>query len=138
MEIRVDDQQLQRAFSRLGALARSPEPALKDIGEYYLGAVDDRFRAERDHRGQPWKALSPTYAAWKAQQPSAIQKKNQFTGIMRAGINYVTSPTAVRIGSDRVYAPKRNADRPFIEPSRADLNEFVEIIKDHTSEAWAG
>lgn len=138
MEIRVDDRQLNAAFVRLSRVAQSPEPALKDIGEYYLGAIDGRFRDERDHRGQAWKALSPAYAAWKAKQPTAIQKKNQLTGIMRAGINYRTTRTELRVGSDRIYAPKRNRDRPFIEPSRADLNEFVEIIKNHTQQAWAG
>jgi phage gpG-like protein len=138
MEIRVDNKNLDRAFQRLAQTTQNPEPALKDIGEYYLGAVDGRFRAEKDHKGQPWKALSPGYAAWKAKQPTAIQKKNQLTGIMRAGINYRVSRTELRVGSDRIYAPKRNTDRPFIEPSRADLNEFVEIIKDHTTEAWAG
>jgi len=57
---------------------------------------------------------------------------------MRAGINYTTSRTELRVGSDRIYAPVRNRDRPFIEPSRADLSEFVEIIKAHTQQAWAG
>jgi len=57
---------------------------------------------------------------------------------MRAGINYRTSRTELRVGSDRVYAPKRNADRPFIEPSQADVTEFIEILKDHTQQAWAG
>jgi phage gpG-like protein len=138
MEIRVDDKGLQKAFRQLAQAAQNPEPALKDIGEYYLGAVDGRFRAEKDHKGQPWKALSPGYAAWKAKQPTAIQKKNQLTGIMRAGINGKPSRTELRVGSDRIYAPVRHRDRPFIEPSQDDVNEFIEILKDHTAEAWAG
>ena len=136
MEIRVDDRGLQKAFAQLAKAAQSPEPALKDMGEYYLGAVDGRFRTEKDHKGQPWKALSPGYAAWKAKQPSAIQKKNQFTGIMRAGINYRVSRTELRVGSDRVYAAVRNRDRPFIEPSQADIGEFIAILRDHAKQAW--
>lgn len=138
MEIRVDDAGLNKAMKQLLKLTRNPEPAFKDMGEYYHLAVDSRFRAERDHKGQPWKALSPGYAAWKARQPSAIKKKNQLTGIMRAGMNYTTSSQEMRFGSDRVYAAVRNRDRPFIDPSQKDIQEFVSILEKHAKRAWLG
>ena len=138
MEIKLDDQGLRDAFKRLGRYTNNFEPALKEMGEYYHGAVDERFRQERDHKGQPWKRLSPRYAAWKARQPTAIQKKNQLTGIMRAGMNYRTNRTEMKFGSDRVYASVRNKDRPFINPSSQDISKFTQILKERAADAWRG
>ena len=127
IKITVDNAAVNRAIAALRERTNDLSPAFAEIGEYYVRRVDRRFEQE----GPSWKSLSPGYAAWKARQPRAIQKKLQFSGLLRASINYKTTRRSVSIGSDKVYANRQNIDRPFLTPDSRDLKEFGEIILDH-------
>jgi phage gpG-like protein len=127
IKITVDNAAVNRAIAALGERANDLSPAFAEIGEYYVRRVDRRFEQE----GPSWKSLSPRYAAWKARQPRAIQKKLQFGGLLRASINYKTTRRSVSIGSGKVYANRQNIDRPFLTPDSRDLKEFGVIILDH-------
>lgn len=127
IKITVDDAAVNRAISALKERTTNLSPALSEVGEYYVRRVDRRF----EQQGPFWKPLSPRYAAWKSRQPRAIQKKLQFSGLLRASINYQTTRKSVSIGSDKVYANRQNTDRPFLNPSPSDLKEISQIILDH-------
>lgn len=127
IKITVDDKVVNRALAALKERTNDLSPALSEVGEYYVRRVDRRFEQE----GPSWKSLSLGYAAWKSRQPRAIQKKLQFSGLLRASINYKTTRKSVSIGSDKVYANRQNRDRPFLNPSPSDLKEISEIILDH-------
>ena len=127
LRVLIDDKAVQMALNALKVGTQNLEPAMKDIGEYYVARIDQRFEDE----GPNWKALSPKYAKWKAAQPRAIQKILQFSGMLRASINYQASPTEVAIGSDKIYASRQEQDRPFLAPDDQDQQEFSAIVLDY-------
>lgn len=110
----------------------NPEPILKLIAQRHVLNVDDNFKNEAGAEG-PWKPLSLSYARWKARQPRAIQKKLQFSGLMRAGINYELGGDgrSVSVGSDKVYGPRHEATRPFLAPTSNQLEQFGDIAGDY-------
>lgn len=130
IKVDIDDRAVQKALASLKTGAANLEPAMAQIGEYYVRKVDQRFAQE----GPGWKPLSPKYAAWKARQPRAIQKILQLNGLLRASINYQPSETEVRIGSDKIYAARQERDRPFLQPDKQDEAEFANIVLDYLSD----
>ncbi len=100
---------------------------MREIGAYHVERVDRRFEQE----GPNWKALSPKYKQRKQRQPRAIDKILQFSGLLRASINYQESPTDVRIGSDKIYASRQEKARPFLQPDESDVQEFGQIILEY-------
>jgi phage gpG-like protein len=129
IRIDIDDRAVQAAIANLEEGVTDLEPAMAQIGEYYTRRVDQRFAQE----GPGWKPLSPKYAAWKARQPRAIQKTLQFSGLLRASINYQASETEVRIGSDKIYAARQEKERSFLQPDKRDEAEFANIVFDYLS-----
>lgn len=127
IEINIDDRAVQRALRSLKSGVDDLEPAMREIGEYYVGKVDERFEKE----GPEWKPLSPKYQRWKSRQPRAIDKILQFSGLLRASINYQESATEVRIGSDKIYAARQEKERSFLKPDAEDEKEFAQIVIDY-------
>jgi phage gpG-like protein len=125
------------ALRGMGHRSANLEPAMKNIGEYYVGVIDDRFKGEHDGRGQPWEALNAAYALQKSRSRTAILKILQRSGGLRQGISYkVISRTSVRIGSDKAYAKYHEMgwgqkQRSFMEPNSRDRQEFGQIVVDH-------
>lgn len=134
IKVEIDDQKVLKALKSLQGATVNLEPAMASIGEYHVRKVDQRFTQE----GPGWKPLSPKYGAWKARQPRAIQKTLQFSGLLRASINYQTSETEVRIGSDRIYSARQERERPFLKPDRQDEAEFATIVLGYLGERSEG
>ncbi|HEY9644313.1 MAG TPA: phage virion morphogenesis protein [Coleofasciculaceae cyanobacterium] len=128
--VKLDDVKVRGQIETIKKFLANPSPALKNIGEYYLGEIDENFKKESGANGK-WKPLSPGYALWKSRQPNAIQKKLQFTGTMRAGINYEVTGNQVSIGSDRIYAERQEKNRSFLRPTNAQAREFGAIVVDY-------
>lgn len=103
IEIRVDDSEVQSAFSRLIAAGRDPRPALKSIGEYVVRETDSRFQKEQDPEGRPWTPLAASTLKQKAER-GKILKILQRDGILRRSIAYQLTENGVAIGSNLVYA----------------------------------
>jgi phage gpG-like protein len=130
IKVEIDNRKVLKALANLQDATVNLEPAMASIGEYYVRKVDQRFVQE----GPGWKPLSPKYAAWKARQPRAIQKTLQFSGLLRASINYQASETEVRIGSDKIYSARQEKERPFLKPDKQDESEFAAIVLDYLGE----
>lgn len=133
-----DNDRAIRALRQMGRDASDLSPAMRRIGEYYTGVIDDRFRDERDPSGNRWASLSPRYLERKRRQSTTIDKILQRSGGMRQGINYqLISSTAVRVGSDKEYAKyhefgtRKMPARRFLEPNRRDRDEFALIVIEH-------
>lgn len=129
-DIFVDTRGLR--LDQIQEASENPEPILKLIAQRHVLNVDDNFKQEAGAEG-PWKPLSLSYARWKARQPRAIQKKLQFSGLMRAGINYEMGDDgrSVAIGSDKIYGPRHERTRPFLAPSERQLEQFSDIAGDY-------
>ncbi len=127
IRIEIDDKAVQRALRALWFAVDNFEEPMREIGEFYVERVDRRFEQE----GPGWKALSPKYKQRKQRQPRAIDKILQFSGLLRASINYQESATDVRIGSDKIYASRQEKTRPFLQPDETDVQEFGQIILEY-------
>jgi phage gpG-like protein len=124
LEFSIDDQAIQQALQSLRFGLENLEAPMREIGEYYTERVDRRFEQE----GPGWSPLNPKYRQWKQRQPRAIDKILQFSGLLRASVNYQVSPDGVVIGSDKVYANRQAQTRSFLTPDEEDTREFGAIL----------
>lgn len=104
LTISIDDAELRKAIDRLYDRMSDLTPAMRDIGEYMLGATRDRFDNETAPDGSKWQALSPRYAARKVKMRNALQGILTRRGTLRDTIRYKASKSDVVVGSDRPYA----------------------------------
>jgi phage gpG-like protein len=129
---RWDNDAAIAALRKAGKAAANLEPAMRQIGEYYVGEIDERFRNEHDGRGRPWAPLSPAYLRQKQRQRTSIMKILQRSGGMRQGINYdPIGKNAVSIGSDKSYAKYHELGRfkrSFLAPNPENQKEFGAIV----------
>lgn len=144
LTISIDDAELRKAIDRLYDRMSDLTPAMRDIGEYMLGATRDRFDNETAPDGSKWQALSPRYAARKAKMRNALRGILTRRGTLRDTIRYKASNSDVVIGSDRPYAAihqlggqagrGRKATipaRPFLGVSPQDQEEIIKILGDY-------
>ena len=59
-DIRIDDREVQAAFSRLLQAGEDLTPAMRANGEHIINTTRERFRDEEAPDGTPWAPLSET------------------------------------------------------------------------------
>jgi phage virion morphogenesis protein len=134
------DRDLQSALKGLEKQVSDLTPAMQDIGEYLLLSTRQNFDTEADPEGRKWTPLSPRYAKAKAKKKSALRGILTLKGSLRDTIAYDAGKDAVRVGSNRIYAPihqlggklKRGGmmpARPFLGLSEADRQEVLSILE---------
>jgi phage virion morphogenesis protein len=122
IDIQVDDQGANAAFTRLEQAGLNPRPALLLIGEYMVDATKRRFQESRAPDGSAWAPNSPvTYTnllgrfrgssgkdgrLTKSGGNRAMGKKPLIgeTRSLSTTINYRADTAAVEIGSPMEYA----------------------------------
>ncbi|MBK4631872.1 phage virion morphogenesis protein, partial [Enterobacter hormaechei] len=82
-------------------LMRSPAPMFRDMGEYMLIALDERFESQSAPDGTPWQALSPAYQRRKRKNQDKILVLD---GYLKNTIRYQASDDELAVGSNRAYA----------------------------------
>lgn len=139
-----------RRIGRLAAAGRDTTPLMRDIGEYLIRSTKDRFAAQLDPEGKPWKPLSRSYREQKKRNKHRILTLD---GHLGGTINYRAGRTEVLVGSPRVYAavhqfgaakgafgatvrgapiPWGNIPaRPFLGLSAADRDEIALLVRDY-------
>ena len=130
--IDYDDSQVREGLAKLIGKVDDPSPALEEIGNYMLLVTDERFAAEKDPGGKPWKKNSAFTIALKKQR-GQILKILQATGRLRDSINYQVDRdrARVQVGTNVVYATENQLVRPFLGVNRDDLAEVANIIERH-------
>src|SRR5690606_31280034 len=97
-------------FDAAGALAvinqaaqamASPEPLLRDIGEYLLIAHEQRWAAQQAPDGTPWQALSPAYQKRKRKNRDKILVLD---GFLKNTLRYQVNGPELLFGTNRPYA----------------------------------
>jgi phage virion morphogenesis protein len=131
--IDYDDSQVREGLARLINKVDDPSPALEEIGNYMLLVTDERFAAEKDPGGKPWKKNSAFTIALKKQR-GQINKILQATGRLRDSINYKVDRARVQVGTNVVYAAENQLVRPFLGVNRDDLAEVANIIERHLTD----
>lgn len=96
IEIKTDDLAVRRAFDRLAAAGRNPQPVLRDIGEYLLTSVEERFDGEHGPDGAKWTPLADaTLYRWMGGASSLTKRGNTKVSAIRrlAGKKILTGET---------------------------------------------
>ncbi|MCF6267625.1 MAG: phage virion morphogenesis protein [Desulfuromusa sp.] len=121
--VRIEDDQLQRALNRVLKATGDLTPAMKAIGEHLLRSTEDNFRHEREPDGTPWKPLKVLsyHLGYKLRKKKATHTQSgSLTAAfsrylagrkiltdsheLRNSIYYNAGRTSVAIGSGKVYA----------------------------------
>ena len=124
------DEGVQRLLRDLAARSQDLTPAMIDIGEESLLAIDEGFEQEVDPNGIPWKPVSASTLEWKRQN-NLILKTLQASGRLRASITYQAEKDRVVVGTNVKYAKKQQAVRPFIGIGSRLRGRIVDILRDH-------
>jgi hypothetical protein len=113
----------------------SPESASKDVGE--LVRTQTKHRIEREKKapdGTPWAPWSAAYAQTRGPQHSLlIDTRDMVDGL---DMQY-SGPDAI-VSSDRPYAGKNQATRPFLGISDANAVEIEHTLAASALNAWLG
>ncbi|MBN0653760.1 phage virion morphogenesis protein, partial [Pseudomonas aeruginosa] len=70
--LEYSSEKVLEALRAAADLMRSPAPMFRDMGEYMLIALDERFESQSAPDGTPWQALSPTYQRRKRKNQDKI------------------------------------------------------------------
>lgn len=146
--IDIKDDEIRRLFARLVNRVRSPEPALREIGEIVTESVLRNFEEHRSPEGKPWKPLSKRYREWKEKKKGRSAADILILDrILMGSIHPQIEPTRVLIGTNMVYAAihqfggetGRNhaavmPARPFLGVRNEDWSEIREVLERHIME----
>jgi phage virion morphogenesis protein len=143
--LKIDDSEIQEQLNILASRLQNLDPVYKNIGEYMVLSILDRYDKEIDSQGKPWAPLTAATIKQK-QRKGKIQKILQQDGNLRLTIIYQASASQVEIGTNRIYGAihqfggragrgkKVNIPaRPFLGVSVVDEREIVDIIQDFLS-----
>ncbi|MBN3946463.1 MAG: phage virion morphogenesis protein [Nostoc sp. NMS7] len=137
--IKYSDQQISDRLSRILTQTGNLTPALQEIGEYMLYAIDQRFVTETDPQGKPWKPLT-AFTLREKQAKGRILKILQSTGLMRSRINYQVTGNQCIVGVNDEKARKHQLGigvpkREFIGVSAVDREQIINILDDYIRSA---
>lgn len=142
IRIEIQDEQLDRLFSRLIDANLRLRPLMADIAEVLVASTRRRFDTKRGPDGVPWEALAPETIAEKIEagvpNPESILER---WGYLRDLINSAFGDDFAEVSSSRVYAATHQFGRggiparPFIGLSPEDLQEIVEAARDYEATA---
>lgn len=117
---------------------------LGDIGEYLLGATQDRAAREVSPDGVPWAALSPRYAKRKEKKRPGAQLLtydhhmlgDRLAWQVAGGTLYVG--TSAKYGAIQQFGGRGIPARPWLGISDEDEQEIVALTRDHLLMALEG
>jgi phage gpG-like protein len=66
IKVEVDTQGVTVMFQGLDAALADLTPVWGQIRRIYIDFIKEHFASQGSYTGEPWKPLSPRYAAWKA------------------------------------------------------------------------
>jgi phage virion morphogenesis protein len=99
IEVRVDDAEIRRELGRLAARLANLRPFYKNVGEELVQSTQERFNAQQDPEGHPWKKDLP--GTWARKKTKRILRES---GQLQDTIHYQADGDKVMIGSSKVYA----------------------------------
>jgi len=140
IEIEENSAEVAAALQRLAVRAGRLTPVLRDIGEYLLGAHEQRFDDQAGPDGTAWSPLSDRYKARKKRNADKILVLDDLLG---GTLRYQVTAETLLFGTDRIYgATHQFGDedrgipaRPFLGLSSDDEAEALRLIEEHLIEA---
>jgi phage virion morphogenesis protein len=133
---------LDEGIERLIQNVASAKVALLEIAEDWLESTKDRFKDETGPDGKRWVKNAPITKARK-RNPKILQEKGERGGLLGT-LNYSVSNNMVSLGSPSPHARIHQLGgkagrgrkvkipaRPYLGVSKADAENFQEIISDH-------
>ena len=154
--IKIKDDEITAALTRLSVHLADLRPVMDDIGEYLVKSTKDRFGKGVSPDGVPWAPKSPvTLAAYGARKSNRIDTRPLFgpSNQLNNQIFHEATSNSVEVGSDRVYAAMMQFGgtkaqfpnlwgnipaRPFLGISPKDETNIVAILSEWAERAAAG
>lgn len=137
LDIEIDDAELKAGLKKLEAKLGDLEPFFKDVGEALLNSTRERFRTLTAPDGEPWKPLSPAYAARK---PRHKAKPLTLSGVLRGTLVKRADPNSLRVGTPMIYGATHQFGRgkiparPFLGLSESDRADLLDALDAYLSE----
>lgn len=119
--LQFDSQHVLAAITAAADALGSPDPMLRDIGEYLLIAHDARFSSQSAPDGTPWQALSPRYLRRKRKNQDKILVLD---GYLKNTLRYQVGGGEVAFGSNRPYAAIQHFGGVIDVAARSQQNYF--------------
>lgn len=154
----VRDAGVRELLRELGGRAADLGGAFEEIGAMLLTSTQQRFEAQRDPSGVPWKPLAQaTQEQWVRQGRRLKSGKRGGGGLKRGGgsilrrkgllyasLTYLAEARRVTVGTNKVYAAihqlggqagrggkVRIPARPYLGINAADEREIGSILRKH-------
>ena len=136
----MDMSPLKGLTGRMLARAQQTQGMAEEIGEMLVSSTQQRFEDQRGPDGKPWK---PSKRAEQEGGQTLVD-----TAGMKNSIGYEASPTAVAVGTNKIYGAIHQKGgqagrgrkvtipaRPFLGITGEDTKAAQEIIQDHLAGA---
>lgn len=120
-----------RILTRLQRNLRTPfRPSSKRLQQYFNRAIQGNFRRQAGPEGQPWKPLTPEYAARKRGPQILVE-----TGRLLRSLTVPNDPDGIYdvgrrevvFGSNVPYSYYAARERPYLY---VDAEEVAEVVKE--------
>jgi phage virion morphogenesis protein len=138
ISIEIKDAGVKEMLARIARKGEDITGALQIIGERILRHTGERFTAQRDADGKPWKPLKPATLKHK-KNPMILTESHQ----LRDSIRYQVSDNVLRVGTNKVYGAihqlggkagrgrKVNIPaRPYLGVGKEDAADIVQVLTD--------
>ena len=99
IQVRIDDQEVRRELGRLAARLANLRPFYKNVGEELVQSTQERFNAQQDPEGHPWKKDLP--GTWARKKTKRILRES---GQLQDTIHYQASGDQLQVGSNKAYS----------------------------------
>ncbi|GBD39828.1 hypothetical protein HRbin37_02114 [bacterium HR37] len=140
IEIKVDDREIKELLKRILKKSNDMSPAMKDIADIMLDAVEKNFEEE----GRPsWPPLSPSTIKERQRKGFWPGKILQREGTLAGSISEDHGPLYALVGTNIKYAPihqfggrsgkghrARIPARPFLSLTEEDKDGIVEVLRE--------
>ncbi len=126
---------VNQAINRLLRQGQNLDPALRDIGEFWLESTQQRFVDMQAPDGKPWEPLAPETLANK-ERPDRILTES---GTLADTLNYQLSKGGLALGTNMEYGATHQfgrddagiPERPFLGLAAFEKLEVLDILRDH-------
>ncbi len=98
IEVKADATQARKLLGELASRTKHLRPVLLNMGEHLLRSTKDRFDAQVDPAGRPWKPVRPDTMARKRTKKILIERS-----YLRDLIRYQVQDNVLVVGTDRPY-----------------------------------
>lgn len=103
IKITLDDLQAQTKLKQIALQLQHPRKLYGVLGETLKKIHNQRFKDQKSPSGEPWAALSPQYAAYKAKKGKG-NRILKFEGALSQRTAYNYDDRGVEFGSPMKYA----------------------------------